>query len=87
MPEPRQYRPFFSDLAAGFVIALSKRQQRRVLDTAYQLAADPLLRSDYTVTDADGRSIEHLLVNDFVFTYWLDHAECRVMITEIDAAD
>jgi hypothetical protein len=87
MAEPRRYRPVFSDLAAGFIISLPKRKQRRVLDSAYQLAADPSLRSDYTLADADGRPIEHLLVNGFVFTYWADHAECLVMITEIDDAE
>jgi hypothetical protein len=36
------------------------------MDSAFQLAADPFLRSDYTVEDAEGRPIEHLLVNGFV---------------------
>lgn len=87
MAESRRYRPVFSDLAAGFIVSLTRRKQRRVLDSAYQLTADPSLRSDYTVADADGRLVEHLLVNGFVFAYWVDHAECLVMIAEIDDAD
>jgi len=66
MAEPRPYRPVFSDLAAGFIITPPKRKQRRVMDSVFQLAADPFLRSDYTVEDAEGRPIEHLLVNGFV---------------------
>jgi len=87
MAEQRPYRPVFSDFAAEFIVSLPKRKQRRVLHSADQLAADPFLRSDYTLEDDDGRSIEHLLVNGLVFTYWVDHAECLVMITEIDDAE
>jgi hypothetical protein len=87
MAEARFYRAVFSDLAAEFIFALPPRRQRRVLDLAGQVAADPFLRSDYTLPDAEGRPIEHLLTNGYVFTYWVDHAERLVMITEVDAAE
>ncbi len=87
MAEARAYRAAFSDLAAEFIFALPPRRQRRVLDQAYQLAADPFLRSDYTLPDATGRPIEHLLAEGHVFTYWVDHGERLVMITEVDVAE
>ncbi|MGA2051958.1 MAG: hypothetical protein ABSH19_01465 [Opitutales bacterium] len=74
-------------MAAEFIFALPPRRQRRVLDLAHQLAEDPFLRSDYTLPDAMGRPIEHLLMSGYVLTYWVDHAERLVMITEVDAAE
>jgi len=80
------YRPSFSDLAAEFILALPKRRQRAVMDRAYELARYPFLESDYRLIDQDGRTIEHLLVEGVVFSYWVDHALKMVMITEIDDA-
>jgi len=54
---------------------------------AYELARYPFIGSDYTVVDADGRAIEHLLIDGFVFSFWVDHAVQLVMITEIDDAE
>lgn len=84
MAEPRQYRPNFSDLAAEFILSLPKRRQRIVMLRAYELARYPFLESDYRVNDADGRTIEHLLVDGVVFSYWVDHSLRLVMITEIE---
>ncbi len=36
--------------------------------------------------DADGRALEHLLIEDFVFTYWIDHAAREVRIIDIEDA-
>lgn len=86
MADPAQYRPSFSDLAAEFVLSLPKRKQRAVMDRAYELARYPFLESDYRLVDHDGRSIDHLLVEGMVFSYWVDHSLKLVMITEIEDA-
>jgi len=87
VPDFRKYRPSFSDLAAEFMLSLPKRRQRVVIDRAYELARYPFLESDYRLIDQDGRTIEHLLVDGVVFSYWVDHALKLVMITEIDDAE
>ena len=87
MAEPAQYRPSFSDLAAEFVLSLPKRRQRKAMDRAYELARYPFLESDYRLTDAVGHTIEHILVDGFVFSYWIDHPAKLVMITEIEDAE
>jgi len=56
------------------------------MDRAYKLSRHPFLDSDYRLTDASGQIIEHLLVDDVVFSYWVDHASRVVMITEIEDA-
>ncbi len=86
MADSGKYRPSFSDLAAEFVLSLPKRRQRAVMDRAYELARYPFLESDYRLVDRDGRTIDHLLVDGVVFSYWVDHALRLVMITEIEDA-
>ena len=87
MAEPIGYRPVFSDAAVEFFSSVTRRRQRKLLDRAGELAADPFLSPDYHSIDAEGRKVGHLLIDDFVFTYWVDHAVRRVMITEIDDAE
>ena len=57
------------------------------MDRAYELARDPFLECDYRLVDPDGRTIEHLLVEGVVFSYWVDHSVKLVMIIEIDDAE
>ena len=56
------------------------------LRLAQTLAANPFVRSDYAVPDESGREQEHLLIEDFVFTYWLDHAGRELRVTDIEDA-
>jgi hypothetical protein len=86
VPDPTVYRPVFSEGAAQLLIGLPKRRQQRLMDLAVQLAANPFVQSDYSVPDDSGRPIEHLLVEDFVFAYLIDHAAKEVRITDIEDA-
>ena len=83
MAEPRPYESHLSREAAAFIIALSKRRQKQVLDLADQIAAHPFQIGDYQNTDANGRVIEHLLVDGYLFAFWIDHTSCEVRITEV----
>ena len=87
MADSGKYRPSFSDRAAEFVLSLPKRRQRAVMTRAYELARYPFLESDYRLVDTDGRTIEHLLVDGVVFSYWTDHSLKLVLITEIEDAE
>ncbi|WP_052361639.1 hypothetical protein [Geminisphaera colitermitum] len=69
MAETHGYHPVFSDLAAESILALPRRKQRIVMDRAYELARWPFIRSDYIITDTNGRPIEHLLVDGIIFSY------------------
>ena len=86
MPEARSYSLVFSESAADFILALPPRRRRKVRDSASRLAADPFVRSDYSIGDESGRSLDHLLIEDFVFAYWIDHAVREVRIVDIDDA-
>jgi hypothetical protein len=80
----REYRPLYSDLAAEFILSLPKRRQRKLLDACNQLSKNPFFPSDYTVSDSDGRPIEHIAVEGFLISYWVDHAVGKVMVIEVD---
>jgi mRNA-degrading endonuclease RelE of RelBE toxin-antitoxin system len=82
----RAYRVAFSEAAAEFLLDLPRRRQRQVITLARQLAADPFLRSDYALPDEQGREIEHLLIEDYVFAYWLDHAVGELRIVDLEDA-
>ena len=86
MAEAGKYRPSFSDLAAEFILSVPKRRQRKIMQRAYELARYPFLESDYQLVESDGRTVEHLLIEGVVFSYWVDHAARLVMITEIEDA-
>jgi hypothetical protein len=79
-------RPFESHLsreAVAFVVGLSKKRQRLVLDLADQLARQPSKIGDYKSVDAVGRPIENIRLEGYLFSYWEDHLTREVRITEI----
>jgi hypothetical protein len=77
------YESVLSVAAANFIISLPRRQQALVLDLADQIARQPFQVSDYRSHDAAGREVENLLLDEYVFTYWIDHAVKEVRIVEI----
>lgn len=83
MPESYGYRSHLSLEAAAFLVSLPKRQQKRVLNLADQIARQPFQIGDYQTVDAEGRDVENLLLEIFLFSYWTDHASREVRITEI----
>ena len=42
------------------------------------------MASDYSVSDESGRRIEHLLIEEFVFAFWIDHALREGRFTDIE---
>lgn len=86
MAESGSYSPVFTAEVADILLSLPKSRQRRVVRLARQLAASPFVRSDYAIPDESGQVQEHLLIDDFVFTYWLDHAVRELRITDIEDA-
>ncbi len=82
MPEIR-YRSVLSLEAVDFVVALPKRGQKRVLEFADQIAKHPFKIGDYQTLDGANRRVNNLLLEDYHFSFWVDHASREVRITEI----
>jgi len=78
-----RYSSHLSFEAAQLIVGLSRRQQVVVLDLADQIARHPSQIGDYQTSDANGRVIENLLLEGYLFTYWIDHGSREVRITEI----
>jgi len=83
MPERLRYESQLSLAAAAFVVSLSRRQQRLILDLADQISKAPSQGGDYRTADATGRAIENLLLEGYLFSYWVDDSAREVRITEI----
>lgn len=64
-------------------MSLSKSKQLKALDIADRIAAGPEKISDVTLHDDNGRPIESVLIEEFLFSYWIDHPVKEVRITEI----
>ena len=83
MPDPKPYESHLSREAVAFVVGLSKKRQRLVLDLADQLARQPSKIGDNQFVDSVGRPIENIRLEGYLFSYWVDHLAREVRITEI----
>jgi hypothetical protein len=83
MAEAAGYTSHLSSQAAALLIGLPRRQQRRILDLADQIALHPFRISDYQTSDDAGHEVDNLLLDDYLFSYWVVHAAKEVRITEI----
>jgi len=78
------YETLFAAAAVEFFTSLSGRRQRKRFDSAHGLPVDPSLVQNFGTADSSGREISHLMIDGFIFEYWVDHAVKQVIITEID---
>jgi len=79
----KSYSLVYSEAAADFLLAVRKARLASLLYDLRRLAENPSVRSDYVVQDEQGREIEHLLVGEFVISYWLDHAVSEIRIVDV----
>ena len=83
MADASAYRCVFAEDVADFIVAQPKRKQRRILVLTKALAKRPQSVSDYSVRDTSGRDIENILLERWVFSYWIDHAVKEVRIVDV----
>ena len=74
MPSRPGYEPIFAAPAVEFFVGLTRRRQRRLLNRVRELAADPFVVPDFESSDVVGRTISHLVIDELIFEYWVDHA-------------
>ena len=79
-----RYRPVFSDSAIEVFATVSRRRQQMILDRARELAADPFVVPDLSRVDDDGHEIGDILIDEFLFSFWVDHAAKVVMIVDLE---
>ena len=84
MPNPAAYEPVLSGKASTFLVKLSKRKQRKLVDLLYRLADYPSQPGDYESVDETGRKIQHLEAGPLVISFWADDSARELRVTEID---
>jgi len=83
MGSSSEYSSHLSAAAVATVLSLPKRKQLKVLAVAERIAQHPFKISDDQTKDAAGHLIENILVDEFHYSYWVDHAMKEVRVTEI----
>ena len=84
MPNPSGYEPVLSGRASSSLVGLSKPKQKQVLRLLLQLSEHPGQLGDHATREEDGREIQHLMLGDWHFSFWADHAVRELRVTEID---
>lgn len=84
MPDHAGYEPVLSGRASSSLVGLSRPKQKQVLRLLFQLAEHPGQLGDYATREEDEREIQHLMVGDWHFSFWADHAVRELRVTEID---
>ncbi len=79
----RGYETVFGEATVSFFVSLPKRKQRKLLDSAQKLAADPFVVPDFHSVDSTGRETSQLMADGYIFDFWVDHAVKQVIIIEI----
>ena len=82
MTRSKPYEPVLSGAATAFLLGFPRSKQRLVGRLLFTLATTPSLPGDYATNDETGRAIQHLLVGDWHFIYWPDHAACELRFIE-----
>lgn len=83
MSELPRFRLIFEEDASEFILAQSKRRQRRLMDICYAIARHPSTKADFILPDTDGRPVSHIATEGFLLGYWVDPFSKRVVIAEI----
>jgi len=84
VPSRPGYEPIFAAPAVEFFVGLPRRRQKRLLNRVRELAADPFVVPDFESSDASGRTISHLLIDELIFDYRVDHAVRQAVILALE---
>jgi hypothetical protein len=78
------YALVLSEPAAMMLATATRAEQRRLAVILDQMKADPFRQGDLRESDAQGRINEIIVADEWIVTYWPDHAvrEIRIMRLE-----
>ena len=77
------YEPVLSGKASSFLIGVSKAKQRKIIALIFQISDHPGQVGDYSTRDDIGRDIQNVLLGDWQFSFWADHAVRELRVIEI----
>jgi len=74
--------------AAAMTFALAARaRQRRLAAVLDRLKAAPFRRGDLQERDSQGRENEILVADDWIVTYWPDHAAREMRVVRLERVE
>ncbi|MEO5958185.1 MAG: hypothetical protein ABIZ49_13000 [Opitutaceae bacterium] len=77
------YHPVLSGKVSSFIVGTSKARQKKIIALVFRISDYPSQLGDYATRDENGREIQHLLLGDWQFSFWADHAVRELRFTEI----
>ncbi|MEO7412429.1 MAG: hypothetical protein ABIZ81_03660 [Opitutaceae bacterium] len=77
------YSYVLAEAASEIALRLPRSEQHRLATVCRLLATTPLRAGDYATKDDTGRVLQNLLIDDWVLTFWADHAVKELRITEV----
>jgi hypothetical protein len=83
MPMSSSYSYVLSEAASEYAFRLPSAEQMRLARILRSLANTPNRPGDYLTTGDDGRIMQNLLVEDWVVTFWADHAVKELRVAEV----
>ena len=83
----RAYEIVLHEEALAMLAGGTRPTQRRLLRLLDDLKTNPFRRGDFQESDADGRLNEVLLVDDWLVTFWSDHAAREMRIVRLEKAN
>jgi len=83
MSRPTVFDPVLSGKASAFLVGTSKSKQRKLIALITQISERPNQLGDYATRDDSDREIQHLVLGDWHFSFWPDHAVGELRFTDI----
>lgn len=78
------YEPVLSAKATSFLVSLSNRRQKMLIQLLRQLACQPGQLGDYSERDDTGRDVQFILAGDLVIAFWADHPAREFRIVDVE---
>jgi hypothetical protein len=83
----RAYEIILHEEVVEILASLRRPAQRSLLRMFDDLRKKPFRRGDFQESDADGRVNEVLLVDDWLVTFWTDHATREMRVVRLENAN
>ena len=77
------YDPVLSGPAVTTLLNAKRVKQRTLVQLIDKLSEFPGQLGDYTSVDDAGRVVQHVLIGDWLLSFWADHATRELRVTDI----
>ena len=83
----RAYEVILHERAWAALAATKGAERRRVIALLDQLKATPFRSGDFRQRDETGRINEVLLLDDWLVTFWSDHAVSEIRVVNLERTE